>query len=195
MIPTSVPFERFAQLFEVAKRAIPTDPNAVQLATVDARGRPSLRTVLMKDFDERGWVFYSNKNSRKGRELAAQPFAALNFYWPELAAQVRIEGTIQDVPEAEADAYFASRPRESQLGAWASRQSEILTDRSLLEARLLEATTKFEGLPVARPPHWGGWRLHPDRVEFWKAHPHRLHWREVYTRNPDGGWALTLLNP
>jgi len=188
------PFERFAALFEEAKRAIPQDPNAMQLATVDAHGRPTIRTVLMKEFDTRGWVFFGNHSSRKGHHLDEQQVAALNFYWPALGAQVRIEGTVSSVAGAESDAYFATRPRLSQLGAWASLQSAPLDSRETLEARVAEVTAKYDGAPVPRPPHWGGWRLAPDYLEFWKAHPFRLHWREIYTRAGEG-WVTGMLYP
>jgi len=194
MTPWNEPFERFAVLFAEAQAAIPVDPNAMQLATVDEAGRPTVRTVLMKDFDTRGWVFYSNRLSRKGRDLEARPAAALNFYWPALGTQVRIEGEARPVADAESDAYFATRPRESQLGAWASLQSQPLDDRGTLEGRLAELERTYQGRPVPRPPHWGGWRLSPRYLEFWKAHPHRLHWREVY-RKAGEGWTRSMLYP
>lgn len=192
--PWSQPFERFAVLYAEARAAIPVDPNAMQLATVDEAGRPTIRTVLMKDFDTRGWVFYGNRLSRKGRHLAARPQAALNFFWPALLVQVRIEGLVSLVSDAESDAYFATRPRESQLGAWASLQSQPLDDRGTLEARLAELGRTYQGRPVPRPPHWGGWRLAPSYLEFWKGHPHRLHWREVYQQAGEG-WARSMLYP
>jgi pyridoxamine 5'-phosphate oxidase len=194
MSPFSEPFERFGALLEEAKKAIPQDPNAMQLATVDERGRPSIRTVLLKDFDTRGFVFYGNQTSRKGRHLAGQPVAALNFYWPELGRQVRIEGSVSTVTDEEADAYFASRPWPSQLGAWASLQSQPLDARETLEARVDALTRQYEGAQVPRPPHWSGWRLEPDSFEFWRAHPYRLHWRDVYTRE-DAGWRTSMLYP
>jgi pyridoxamine 5'-phosphate oxidase len=194
MAPFREPFERFASVFEEAKRAILQDPNAVQLATVDERGRPAVRTVLMKDFDTRGFVFYGNHSSRKGRHLAERAVAALNFYWPILGLQVRIEGTVKVVSDAEADVYFATRPRLSQIGAWASLQSQVLDDRATLETRVAELTRQYEGLEVPRPAHWGGWRLEPDAFEFWKAHPFRLHWRDVYLREGDG-WNTQMLYP
>lgn len=192
--PFREPFERFAKVFEEAKQAIPQDPNAMQLATVDERGRPSIRTVLLKDFDTHGFVFYGNHTSRKGRHLSAQKVAALNFYWPVLERQVRIEGCVSTVPDTDADAYFATRPRLSQLGAWASLQSQPLDERATLEARVAELTQKYEGVKVPRPPHWGGWCLEPDFFEFWKAHPYRLHWRDVYVREGDG-WRTSMLYP
>lgn len=190
----SEPFSRFAGVFEQAKVAQPKDPNAMTLATVDARGRPTLRVVLLKDFDERGFVFYTNHTSRKGREALATKVAALNFHWPSLDTQVRIEGDVEGVTDAEADEYFASRPRESQLGAWASLQSEPLPSRDVLEARLTEVTRTYEVGPVPRPPHWSGFRVSPVRIEFWRAHPFRLHWRDVYEKS-DGGWQKGQLYP
>jgi pyridoxamine 5'-phosphate oxidase len=188
------PFTRFGKLFEEAKKAVPKDPNAVSLATVDAHGRPSVRTVLMKDFDAQGFVFYTNHTSAKGAALLHSKVAALNFYWPQLEQQVRVEGTVGVVTDFEADAYFALRPRISQLGAWASHQSERLDSRETLERRMAELTAKYEGQPVPRPPHWGGFRLAPERIEFWKAHEFRLHWREDYVKSGDG-WDRGWLNP
>jgi pyridoxamine 5'-phosphate oxidase len=188
------PFERFRVLFGEATRAQPRDPNAVTLATVDPQGRPSARVVLMKDFDERGFVFFTNYQSRKGRELDGQRVAALCFYWPSLDQQVRVEGTVSQVSAKESDAYFATRARISQLGAWASQQSEVLDTRSTLEARLAELTRKYEGREVPRPPHWGGYRLEPSAIEFWKAGEFRLHDRARYTRTAEG-WDVATLNP
>ena len=165
--PWSEPFTRFGALFEQARQAQPKDPNAMTLATVDANGRPSLRVVLMKDFDEQGFVFYTNHQSRKGVEGHATKVAALNFYWPALDTQVRIEGALEAVTDAEADAYFASRPRESQLGAWASLQSQPLPSREVLEQRVAELTKKHEGKPVPRPSHWTGFRVKLRR-ESWR---------------------------
>ncbi len=190
----SEPFARFGALFEEAKKQVPKDPNAVSLATIDAKGRPSVRTVLMKDFDARGFVFYTNKHSAKGEALLATHLAALNFYWPALDQQVRIEGTVQSVSQDEADAYFATRARISQLGAWASDQSKPLSSRDELEERLAALTEKYEGLPVPRPPYWGGFRLAPERIEFWKAHEFRLHWREEFVKS-GAGWNRGWLNP
>ena len=192
--PWSEPFTRFATLFAQAKQVQPKDPNAMSLATVDARGRPSLRIVLLKDFDEQGFVFYTNQASRKGKEALQMKVAALNFHWPAMDVQVRIEGSVNVVSNADADSYFATRPRESQLGAWASLQSQVLPSRPVLQERLAELMRQYEGQVVPRPPHWGGFRLAPDRLEFWKAHPFRLHWREVY--EPSGnGWAKFELFP
>ncbi len=192
--PWAEPFERFGEVFAEATAKISQDPNAVSLATVDARGRPTVRVVLLKGYDQQGFVFYTNTRSTKGRALGETRVAALNFYWPALARQVRVEGLAEPVSDAEADDYFATRPRSSQLGAWASHQSEVLTDRSELEARLAETTRRFEGRPVPRPPHWSGFRVRPDRIEFWRAHEFRLHWREAYVKAGDG-WQHQWLNP
>lgn len=188
------PFTRFGALFDEAKKLVSKDPNAVSLATVDAKGRPSVRVVLLKEFDARGFVFYTNQQSAKGEALKATKVAALNFYWPALDQQVRVEGTVEPMGAAEADVYFASRPRISQLGAWASEQSQTLSSREELEQRLADLTAKYEDQPVPRPPHWGGFRLKPERMEFWKAHEFRLHWREQYVKSGDG-WDRGWLNP
>ncbi|MDX2010185.1 MAG: pyridoxamine 5'-phosphate oxidase [Myxococcaceae bacterium] len=193
-VPWSDPFTRFAAIYEQAKVAQPKDPNAMTLATVDERGRPTLRVVLLKDFDEQGFVFYTNHTSRKGRDALATKVAALNFYWPSLDTQVRIEGPVKAVSDAEADVYFATRPRESQLGAWASLQSQPLPSREALELRLADLTKSYEGKAVPRPPHWSGFRVAPERIEFWRAHPFRLHWRDVYERQ-DSGWKKGMLYP
>jgi pyridoxamine 5'-phosphate oxidase len=192
--PWKEPFERFGTVFAEAKRAIAKDPNAMSLATVDAKGQPAVRTVLLKDFDERGFVFFTNSTSSKGQALLSAGRAGLNFYWRELDQQVRIEGEVERVDERESDEYFASRPRVSQLGAWASHQSESLDSRETLERRLAELTAKYEGQHVPRPPHWGGFRVKPQRIEFWKAHEFRLHWREQYVK-AGTGWDKGWLNP
>lgn len=171
------------------------DATAMTLATATREGAPSVRVVLLKDYDENGFVFYTNLNSRKSREINENPRAALCFYWIPLARQVRIEGSIAPVTAAEADAYFASRPRARQLGAWASLQSSPLTSREELESRFAEMEQKFQGHDVPRPPHWSGWRLAPTSIEFWQNDNARLHEREIYTRDASGQWQHGLLFP
>jgi pyridoxamine 5'-phosphate oxidase len=188
------PLERFARWFEEAKAAIPVDPNAVVLATVDAQGHPDARVVLLKGFDAHGFVFYTNFQSRKGQELQAHPRAALCFYWPTLERQVRVEGPVRPVTDEEADAYFATRARASQLGAWASDQSRPLASREELQRRFDQVEATYADRPVPRPPHWGGFRLSPQRLELWRARPSRLHERELYTLE-NGGWTHRLLFP
>jgi pyridoxamine 5'-phosphate oxidase len=190
------PFERFAALYEQARAAIPVDPNAMVLATVGPDGQPSARVVLLKDFDARGFVFYTNLESRKGQDLLAHPKAALVVHWAPLERQVRIEGRAELVSDAEADAYFQSRPRGSQVGAWASAQSRPLDSREQLERRVEELTRQYEGREVPRPAHWSGFRVVPQRLEFWHARVSRLHERIVYTREGEAGpWRTQMLNP
>jgi pyridoxamine 5'-phosphate oxidase len=165
------------------------------LATADAEGRPSARMVLLKGLDDRGFVFYTNLTSRKGRELAENPHAALVFYWKSLTRQVRIEGAIESVSGEDADAYFASRPRLSQIGAWASKQSTPLEGRFELEKRVAKYTAKFNVGAIPRPDFWSGFRLVPARIEFWKEEAFRLHDRSLYTRAGDGGWQMEKLFP
>ena len=195
--PLIEPIERFRGLFAEAK-SIPRDrlpePTAFSLATVDGSGQPSVRIVLLKNVDERGFVFYTNYESRKGRELLATHRAAMCFHWQPLEVQVRVEGVVETVSDAEADAYFASRARGSQLGAWASIQSRPMASASDLDARLAEMEKRFAGGDVPRPPHWSGFRVVPERIEFWKNMPSRLHVRHVYTRDGDG-WSVTQLYP
>jgi pyridoxamine 5'-phosphate oxidase len=172
----------------------PADTNAMTLATVDQDGKPSTRTVLLKSVDERGFVFFTNYDSRKGRELAENPNAALTFFWPELERQVCVAGSVTKLPAAESEAYFKSRPRGSQIGAWASNQSELISNRAVLEAKWRELEKKFPG-EVPLPPNWGGYILRPERIEFWQGRPSRLHDRFHYTRSADGTWKIERLSP
>ena len=187
----------FERLFAEAHAAGEPDPTAMALATADADGRPSLRMVLLKSHGPEGFVFYTHVAGRKGRELAANPRASLLFFWPRVrnAVQVRIEGDVETVGEAEADAYFASRPRESQLGAWASRQSETLEERALFDARYAEAEARFAGGAVPRPAGWTGFRVVPDAVEFWFGAQFRLHERWLHSRDATGTWTKRMLYP
>jgi pyridoxamine 5'-phosphate oxidase len=191
------PIARFAELLERARQtpAI-SEPTGMTLSTVGADGRPSARIVLLKGVDAQGLVFYTNLRSRKGRELAERPDISLTFWWPQLETQVRFEGKAARVSDAEADAYFASRPRVSQLGAWASEQSAPLRARQELEDRFAELERKYDGKTIPRPAHWSGYRMAPLSIEFWRNRPGRLHERELYTRPaPGAAWTLTLLNP
>ena len=190
------PLRLFAAWFEQAKATEPNDPDAMALATADATGLPNVRMVLLKDFDERGFVFYTNEGSQKGRELAGNPKAALVFHWKSLRRQVRLRGTITNVSVAEADAYFASRPRSSQIGAWASRQSAPLESRLAFEKAIAISTARFAVGTVPRPPFWLGYRLTPSVMEFWHDRPFRLHDRVEFSRpSPDAAWTRTRLYP
>ncbi len=188
------PFSKFAGWMKDAWEHEPEDANAMTLATVSADGMPSARIVLLKGSDERGFVFYTNTQSRKGEELAATGRAALLFHWKPQGRQVRIEGQVEQVSAAEADAYYATRPRVSRLGAWASDQSRDLPDRADLERRLAEYAARFPGETIPRPPHWSGYRVVPERFEFWQNMPFRLHDRTVYT-HAAGGWTVSKLFP
>ncbi len=188
------PLSLFATWFDEAERGEPNDPDAMALATVDADGAPSLRMVLLKGFDRHGFVFYSNLDSRKGRELAANPRAALLFHWKSLRRQVRIEGSVTPVTDAEADAYFASRPRAHRIGAWASRQSRPLRGRFELEREVARYAAKFHIGAVPRPAFWSGFRLKPRCIEFWRGSAFRLHDRLVYHR-AEAGWTTERLFP
>ncbi len=195
--PVQNPLSRFKRLFAQAEgidRSILPEPNAMSLATVGMNGNPSVRMVLMKDVDEDGFVFYTNLEGRKGRELRTRPTAAICFHWPPLEVQVRAEGPVSQVSDEEADAYFARRTRESQIGAWASIQSQPIERVDDLSNRLAEFEAKFKGVPVPRPPFWSGFRLKPERIEFWKSKPGRLHERHLYTRSGDS-WTMETLYP
>ena len=190
------PLKLFDSWFGEAIASEPNDPEAVALATADADdGQPSLRMVLMKSHGPDGFTFYTNAGSQKGSELAANPRAALLFHWKSLRRQVRAEGPVEAVSDAEADSYFASRGRESQLGAWASDQSRALDSRATFEALLDQVKARFEGQDVPRPPYWRGFRLVPQRIEFWTDRPNRLHERRLFTRSESGGWNEGLLYP
>jgi pyridoxamine 5'-phosphate oxidase len=191
------PIARFQRLLAEAQK-IPADklpdPTAFSLGTVDAAGNPSVRILLLKGVDERGFVFYTNYQSRKGRELLAARRAALCFHWALLEVQVRVEGRVETVSDADADAYFASRARGSQIGAWASSQSQPIEHPGDLDARVAEVERRFDGKSVTRPPHWSGFLVVPERIEFWKGMPSRLHVRDVYIRDGDG-WKTQRLYP
>jgi pyridoxamine 5'-phosphate oxidase len=188
------PIELFGRWYELAASTAPL-AEAVCVATVDADGAPDSRMVLLKGFDERGFRFFTNEGSAKGRQLAASPVAAMTFYWRELDRQVRVRGPIERVSAAESDEYFASRPRDSQLGAWASPQSERLADRDELEERLAATRARFGDGEIERPPHWGGYRVVPDSIEFWQGQVGRLHDRFRYVREDDGTWRAVRLGP
>jgi pyridoxamine 5'-phosphate oxidase len=185
---------RFRRISNKVHRAGLTEPTAMSLATSTPRGRPSVRVVLLKGMDSDGFVFYTNKTSQKGRELKNNPYAALCFFWDPLDEQVRIEGSVEIVTADEADVYWKTRPRESQLGAWASFQSQPLQRRADFISRLKETKRRFTGKEIPRPPHWSGYRLRPQRIEFWKRRPFRLHDRIVY-ENKNGRWRTYLLYP
>ncbi|MRG92070.1 pyridoxamine 5'-phosphate oxidase [Polyangium spumosum] len=192
--PASDPIAAFREALARAEEREDHDPTAMTLATIDEGGRPSARVVLLKGVDARGFSFYTNLESRKGQALARNPHVALCIHWPKAAEQIRVEGRVEPVSVEEADAYFASRPRGSQIGAWASDQSRPLVSRAELEARVAEVTARFEGRPVPRPPHWSGYRVVPDRIEFWFGRDSRLHDRHVYVRDGDG-WRCERLQP
>ncbi|BAY12452.1 pyridoxamine 5'-phosphate oxidase [Calothrix sp. NIES-2098] len=189
------PFIQFKQWFEQALSAQLPEPNAMTIATATPDGKPSARMVLLKDFDERGFVFFTNYNSRKGQELAENPQAALVFWWAELERQVRITGRVEKVSEPESDRYFYSRPENSRLGAWASNQSEVLASREELELRLQELQHKYENQEIPRPAHWGGLRVIPTEIEFWQGRSSRLHDRLLYTRLDNDSWQIERLSP
>lgn len=195
--PFGEPFERFGELFQRARETDLREPTAMALATADADGCPSVRIVLLKAFDERGFVFYTNLESRKGQQLAENAHAALCFHWQPLEIQVRVEGPVQPVTAEEADAYYASRPRGSRVGAWASRQSAQLDSYETLTERVREVEERYEGGEIPRPPFWSGFRVVPGRIEFWFGRPSRLHERELYLRaaGDPPRWTRELLYP
>lgn len=189
------PFKQFQTWFSQALQAQLPEPNAMTVATIGSDGKPSARIVLLKDFDENGFVFYTNYDSNKGQQLAKNPWAALVFWWPELERQVRIEGPVEKVSAQESDTYFHSRPIGSQIGAWVSEQSQVISGREVLENRLQELTAKYEGQEVPRPPHWGGYRVTPKEIEFWQGRPSRLHDRLIYKLLDNSNWSIQRLSP
>lgn len=189
------PLALFEEWFAEARAGEPNDPEAMALATADADGHPSVRMVLLKGHGPEGFVFYTNEQSDKGRDLAERQEAALLFHWKSLRRQVRISGPVSRVSDAEADAYFASRSRDSRLGARASDQSRPLDKRETFESRVIEMARRFEGGDVPRPPHWGGFRVAPKRIEFWQDRAHRLHERRLFLAQSDGSWSEGLLYP
>jgi pyridoxamine 5'-phosphate oxidase len=194
--PTEMdPFAWFQRWMAEAEASEPSNPNAMTVVSVGPGGKPSARTILLKGVDPRGFVFYTNTHSRKGDELGANPLVSLLFYWKSRGRQIRIEGRVEPVTAAEADAYYATRPRVSRLGAWASDQSRPLSERSELERRLKCFEEKYPGDDIPRPPHWSGYRVLPDRLEFWQDMPFRLHDRTIFERASDGGWARGKLFP
>jgi pyridoxamine 5'-phosphate oxidase len=195
-LPPADPLGVLRQWLTEAEATGLPNPNAMTLSTVDADGLPSARIVLLKALDERGAVFYTNRQSRKGKALAANPRASLLFHWDVLSRQVRIEGQVTPVSDTESDEYFATRPRESRIGAWASKQSEPVGSRAALDAAVAKVERRFEGKDVPRPAHWGGYRVSLETIEFWQGHPYRLHDRIVYTRlRGSANWAVQRLYP
>ncbi|MEO1373158.1 MAG: pyridoxamine 5'-phosphate oxidase [Cyanobacteria bacterium J06635_10] len=191
----SNPFLQFKKWFDQTLSADILEPNAMTLATTTTEGKPSARMVLLKDFDERGFVFYTNYNSQKAQELAENPQAALVFWWAELQRQVRIYGRVEKILDRESDKYFYSRPLNSRLGAWASNQSEVIESRKVLEERLQELKQKYHNKDIPRPPHWGGIRVIPTEIEFWQGRSSRLHDRLLYTKDVDDSWKIERLSP
>jgi pyridoxamine 5'-phosphate oxidase len=189
------PLQQFSAWFAAALAADIRDVTAMSLATATPDGKPSARIVLLKGFDERGFAFFTNYDSQKAREIEANPFAALAFYWVQLERQVRISGAVERTSREDSAAYFYSRPVGSQLGAWASKQSQVIDARQVLDARLTKMTERFANGDVPLPPHWGGYRVKPDKIEFWQGRPNRLHDRFRYSRRADGTWLIDRLAP
>ncbi len=193
--PPADPIAQLNRWLEEAKQTDLRNPHAMSLATIDPDGRPSVRVVLLKGLDVHGAVFYTNRISRKGRALESNPSAALLFYWDPLHRQVSVEGRVTEVVGAQCDVYFATRPRSAQIGAWASLQSQPIESRAALLARVAQIEQRYEGRDVPRPPHWGGYRVSLDCIEFWQGRPDRLHDRVAYTRDDQGGWTTQRLCP
>ncbi len=189
------PVIQFQKWFDQACSVDVPEPNAMTVATVSSEGKPSARMVLLKDYDGRGFVFYTNYNSRKGQELIANPHAALVFWWAQLERQVRITGSVEKISSQESDKYFHSRPFNSRIGAWTSNQSEIVSSREILEQRLRELQAKYQDLEVPRPNHWGGFRVIPAEIEFWQGRSSRLHDRLLYSKCDGGTWEIERLSP
>jgi pyridoxamine 5'-phosphate oxidase len=188
------PFSQFTFWWDEALRAEIDEVNAMTLSTISKDGKPGSRIVLLKGYDENGFVFFTNYESRKGRDLQKNPYASLLFFWKELERQVRIEGPCEKVTEAESDQYFLSRPDGSRIGAWASPQSQVIASRDVLDQNIIELENRFQGQHIPRPPHWGGYRVKPEQVEFWQGRPSRLHDRILYTRG-SAGWTINRLAP
>jgi pyridoxamine 5'-phosphate oxidase len=191
----SDPFKQFGAWFAAALTADIRDVNAMSLATATPDGQPSVRIVLLKAFDERGFTFFTNYDSEKGKHLEANPHAALAFFWPKLERQIRISGSVERTSREDSAAYFHSRPSGSRLGAWVSKQSEVIDSRQILDARLEQMEERFADGEIPLPPHWGGYRLKPDQIEFWQGRPNRLHDRFRYSRQTDGAWQIDRLAP
>jgi pyridoxamine 5'-phosphate oxidase len=191
----SDPLQQFGAWFAAALAADIRDVNAMSLATATLDGKPSVRIVLLKGFDARGFAFFTNYDSEKGRQIEANPYAALVFYWVQLERQVRISGAVEKTSREDSAAYFHSRPVGSRLGAWVSKQSEVIDGRQILDSRLMEMTERFENGDIPLPPHWGGYRVKPDKIEFWQGRPNRLHDRFRYSRQADGTWLIDRLAP
>jgi pyridoxamine 5'-phosphate oxidase len=189
------PYQQFEKWFQEALNAKVVEPNAMTLATSNVSGVPSARVVLLKEFTDEGFVFYTNYNSKKGREIAESPYVALVFFWPDLERQVRIEGVVERVSDEESTAYFKSRPKGSQLGALSSPQSEIIANRKVLEEKLEDLTRKYEAKEIEKPEYWGGYRVIPNRIEFWQGRSNRLHDRILYVQNKDQSWKFERLAP